>query len=421
VCVLTWLQMVRRPSDPPAWDSLYVEDGQVFFGQALSQHFWDSLATSYLGYLNTVARAVSEVATWVPLESAPLVMALLTSIVVALLSAYVFRASAAWIASPVLRAALALSVALAPVTARDIAGTVANLHWFLIYASFWAVLCPWRNRAWLAASSAVVGLAILSDPLTALLLPFAVVVAVRDGRRDAWALPGVMLLGLIVQLVLRDEGAERVGGVDVAALPRIFAERVTSSVVAGDRYLYDLFGGRTGSVFAWASLVAVLLAVAAGVWRLRGRRRWLLAGGATLSVVFFLIPVLTRGTDLLVPDAPWALGASRYMYLPVLFLLTGLVAAADGGRHGRSTGRLALQLLVAAFVVAGIVVNYRAEHRTSGEPRWGPAVDQARDACAAGRPVGVVRLVGEGSSTTAIVPTDRLRHWYVPIACSELR
>ena len=415
------LQMVRRPTDPPAWDSLYVEDGQIFLGQALSQHVWDSLATSFLGYLNTVARAVTEVATWVPLERAPLVMALLTSLLVALLAAYVFLASAAWITSPVLRGVLALSVALAPVTARDIAGTVANLHSFLIYASFWAVLCPWRSRPWLAASSAIVGLATLSDPLTALLLPFAVVLAVRDRRRDAWLVPAVMVLGLVVQLLLRDEGAERVSGVDSAALPRIFAERVTSSLLAGDRYLYDLFGGSTGSIFAWASLAAVLLLVGAGVWRLRGRRAWLLASGAILSVVFFVMPVLARGTDMLAPDTPWALGASRYMYLPVMLLLTGLIAAADAERPGPARGRRSFELLVAAVAVAGIVVNLRAEHRTSGEPRWGPAVEQARDVCATGQPVGPVRLDEQASRPTTIIPTHRLGHWYVAVRCTDLR
>jgi hypothetical protein len=420
VVVMAWLQMVRRPTDPPAWDSLYVEDGQIFLGQAISQHFWDSLATSHLGYLNTVARAITEVATWAPLEGAPLVMSLLTSLLVALLALYVFVASGAWIASPVLRFVLALAVVLVPVTGRDIAGTVANLHWYLIYASFWAVLSPWRSRTWLAVSTAVVLLGVLSDPLCGLLLPFAIVLAVRAGRREAWALPGAMVFGLIVQLILRDEAAERIGGVEWAVLPRLFAERVTSSLVAGDRYLYDLFGGRTGSLFAWASLAAVVLAVGLGLRRLRGRRRWLLASGATLSLVFFLLAVVARGTELLVPDIPWALGASRYMYLPVMFILTGLIAAADRPGAERTGRRLVAELVVVALVVGGIAVNYRIEHRTSGEPRWGPAVDQARAACAARRPAGTVTLIREESRPTAVIPTHRLGHWNVQIACSDI-
>ena len=419
VAALTALQMVRRPSDPPTWDSLYVEDGQVFLGQAVSQHFWDTFATSHLGYLHTAARAITEVATWFPLQHAPLVMALLTSLAVALLAAYVFEASGAWIASPPLRAVLALAVALAPVTARDIAGTVANLHWYLIYASFWAVVCPWRTRGWLSASAGVVLVSVLTDPLTAVLLPLGLLLLARTRTRAALVVPGAIVFGSLVQLVLRDEGAGRVGGVEVEVVPRIFAERVTSSLLVGDRHLFDVFDGRTGSPFAWASLALVALAIGLGVRLLGGRQRILLLTAAGLSAAYFLIPVVSRGTDLLAPDAPWALGASRYMYLPVLFLITALVALADRSEPGGRRPRLR-ELAVAALVVVPIAVDYRAPHRTEGEPRWGPALAQAREACDAGRPVGSVTLTGTGARTTAIIPTQRFGHWYVPIACSKL-
>jgi hypothetical protein len=310
-------------------------------------------------------------------------------------------------------------VVLVPVTARDIAGTVANLHWYLIYASFWAVVCPWRSRGWLAASVAVALVSVLTDPLTAVLLPIGLVLALRARERSAWAVPGAIVLGLLVQLALRDEGAERVGSVDVGAIPRIFAERVTSSTLVGDGQLFDVFDGKTGSPFAWASLVILAVAVGVGLWRLSGRRRWLLAASAALSLTFFLIPVINRGTDLLVPDVPWALGASRYMYLPVMFLITGLVAAADRGERSRGRPRLR-ELALALLIVVPIALDYRAPHRTEGEPRWGPALADAEEACRAGRPVGSVTLTGEAGNRTAIIPTHRLGHWYVPIECSDL-
>ena len=59
VAALTALQMVRRPSAPPVWDSLIAEDGKIFLSQALSQHFVDSLGTSYQGYLHTVPRVIA--------------------------------------------------------------------------------------------------------------------------------------------------------------------------------------------------------------------------------------------------------------------------------------------------------------------------------------------------------------------------
>jgi hypothetical protein len=422
VAILTCLQMVRRPSDPPVWDSLYVEDGQVFLAQAIDQHAWDTLATSHLGYLHTAARAITEIATWLPLEHAPLVMSLLTSLTVALLAAYVFEASGAWIASPLLRGVLAIAVVLVPVTARDIAGTVANLHWYLIYASFWAVVNPWRSRGWLAASTLLVLTSTLTDPLTVVLLPLALLPAARARRdRTTWLVPGAIAFGLLVQLVLRDEGAERVGGVDVGAIPRIFAERVTSSLIAGDQHLFDVFDGKTGSRFAWGSLALVAAVIAFAAWRLRGRRRNLLIAATALAPAFFLIPVFSRGTDLLAPDAPWALGASRYMYLPVMFLLTALIAAADRADPDRPRRRSpAREIALALLVLVPVALDYRAPHRTEGEPRWGPALDQAEQACAARRPVGTVTLTGDPGDPTAIIPTHRLGHWYVPIDCSDL-
>jgi hypothetical protein len=428
VAILTALQMVRRPSDPPVWDSLYVEDGQVFLAQAIDQHVWDTLATSHLGYLHTGARTITEIATWFPLEHAPLVMSLLTSLTVALLAAYVFEASGAWIASPLLRGVLAIAVVLVPVTARDIAGTVANLHWYLIYASFWAVVNPWRSRGWLAVSALLVLASTLTDPLTAVLLPLALLPLARARHdRTTWVVPGAIALGLLVQLVLRDEGAERVGGVDAGAIPRIFAERVTSSLLAGDRHLFDLFDGRTGSPFAWGSLILVAGLIAFAAWRLGGgRRRNLVIAATGLALTYFLIPVLSRGTELLVPDEPWALGASRYFYLPVMFLITALVAAADRAEPDPDSDRVPRrhspwrEIALALLVLVPVALDYRAPHRTEGEPRWGPGLEQAERACAARRPVGAVTLTGDPADPTAIIPTHRLGHWYVPIDCSDL-
>ena len=404
VAVLTWLQMVRRPADPPLWDSFYVEDGGVFLGQAVDQGLFDSLATSYYGYLHTAPRLIAEPATWFPLEDAPLVMSLLTCLCVAVLAAYVFVASAAWIASPPLRAVLAVSMALLPATARDIVGTAANLHWFLIFAAFWAVVCPWRGRPWLAAAVAVVGLAALSDPLTAVLLPVAVALAWRARERRAWVPPAVILGGLLAHLVLRDDEAERFGSLEVADVPRIFAERVTSSLLAGDRYLHDLFGGETGSPFAWATLVVVVVGLAVGLWRLRGRRRWLLAGAAALSVAFFMVPVLRRGTEVFAPDEPWVVGASRYVYLPIMFLLTAFLAAFD--RDGPRLRRR--EVAVAVLVLAVVAVNYRAPSRTEGGPRWKPELARAERECA-GRPPGEPAVI-------QIIPSN----WHVDIDCGRL-
>ena len=420
VAAITALQMVRRPTPPPVWDSLIAEDGKIFLSQALSQGFLDTLATSYQGYLHTVPRGTAFVATWFRLDDAPLVMSLLGSLLVALLSVYVFHASAAWIASPLLRAALALAIPFLPVTARQMAGTISNLHWYLLYAAFWAVVCPWRGRGWLVVSSAVAGLAVLSDPQAAVLLPVGLVLAWRARERSALVIPGVIVVGLVAQLVLRDEGTATLGGSNYAALPEFFAERVTSSLLMGDRYLEDLFGGRTGSPFAWGSLVLVAAAVALGLWRLRDRRAWLLGGCAVLSVVYFLIGPLARGTHIFDIHRPWILTGTRYVYLPVLFLLTGLLAAVD--RPRRDDRRLhAREVVVALAVVASMAVGFAAPHRSSGELRWKPLVARARAACVTGRTVVPIKLYGAGAGLGVFIPIDPVPRWSVQVSCRDVR
>lgn len=424
VALLTYLQMVRRPSDPALWDSLWTEDGKIFLTQALSQPFLDTLATSYYGYLHTVPRLITNVATWFPVEDMPLVMSLLTTFVIALLCVFVFEASGAWIASPIIRALLALAVAFAPVTAREIAGTVGNLHWYLIYASFWAVICPWRTRGWLVASMAVVGASVLSDPLTAVLLPLGVALAIVAHERRAWLLPATIVAGIVVQLGLRDEGADFLGGREWGALPRIFAERVTSSVLAGDRYLEDLFGARTGSPFAWASLAVVALALAIALWRPSGRRRWLVALATILSLAFFLIPMFSRGTISLYPERPWLLASTRYIYLPVLFLVTALALAADRGARppaGARRRRLPAipELAFIALLVGTLATGYAAPHRSEGTPPWRPVVAQARAACEQKRNVGLVTLY-YNRGRIAVLPIVPFEHWRTLVSCSRL-
>jgi hypothetical protein len=420
VPALTALQMFRRPTAPPVWDSLWAEDGKIFLSQALSANFFDTLKTSYYGYIHTGPRLIAFVASWFPVADATLVMSLLTAVVIALLAVYVFEASADWIASPLLRAVLALAVPFLPVTSREMAGTLSHLHWYLDYAAFWAVISTARSRTWLLASAAVVGLAVLSDPLCGVFLPLALVLAIRARTRAAWLLPAVLAAGLLVQFALRDQGAIPVARLDSGLIPMIYADRVTSSLLVGDRYLKDVFASQDSSVFAWASLAAVAIAVAAGLWYLRGRRAWLLAGGAALSLTFFLIAVLSRGTSELVPHDPWLLASSRYAYLPVLFLLTGLVALVD---RAAPTARVRVaEVAVAVAVLAVFGANYRAPHRTSGDHRWKFRVAEAKLACAGDRRVGGVTVyTSRLNGRTAALPGFPPRNWRVPVPCSRLR
>jgi hypothetical protein len=420
VVLATALQMVRRPSGPPLWDSLFVEDGEIFLAQALTTSVRETLFASYQGYLHVVPRAIAEVAAELPLERAPLAMSLMTTTLVALLAVFVYVGSGAWIASRLLRGAIAVAFVYVPVAALDMNGVESYVSWYFLYASFWALAAPWTDRGWIAAAALVVLLTALGNPLVALLAPVGLVTAARMRRPRAWVVTATLGAGLLVQLLLRDGTTESFTSSNPAEVPRSFAERVTSSLLVGERFLEPLFGGRTGSPFAWASLVVVAAACGLGLWRLRGRRRWLLGACAALAVVMFCLPVLIRGTENLYPPMPWLGLGSRYVYLPVMLLLTGLLAAVDRPRFSPERRPRAREALAAALVLAVIALNLPVEHHAVGGPRWSAGLDAARAQC---------RALPPEPQRTVIVPIAPATRpgqprgpftWEVPLRCAGL-
>jgi hypothetical protein len=379
VVAMTALQMLRRPHDPPAWDSLFVEDGEIFLQGAISQGLVSSFTTAYQGYLHVVPRTIAEVAGQLPLERAPLVMALLATGLVSLLSVYVYCASAAWIGSRVLRGALAIAFVLLPAGLLDMNGVTSYVSWYMLYAAFWALASPWLTRGWIAVSSVLVLLTALSNPLLGFFLPVAIVMALRSGERRAWIVPGMASAGLFVQLLAR-EPPETFGETMPGEIPRIFADRVPTSLLTGERFLEDLLGGTSGSFFAWASLAVVAAAVGFGLVRLRGRRAWLLGGCALAAVVIFTTAALIRGTEQFLPDDPWLGFASRYVYPAVLFLLTGLLAAVDRAEAAPRLGT-PREWAAAVALLAVIAVNLPVDHHAVRGPRWGPQLEAARERC----------------------------------------
>jgi hypothetical protein len=127
---------------------------------------------------------------------------------------------------------------------------------------------------------------------------------------------------------------------------------------------------------------------------------------ALLGAAFFVIPLLLRGTNYVEPDDPAALAGARYVYLPVILLLTALLVAVDRGAR-----RPTVPIAAAAAVALACVANYPVTHAGSGGARWKPAVEAARAECERLRPdqPRVVR-----------VPISPPGTWAVPVDCQDL-
>jgi hypothetical protein len=261
--------LLARQAVVSAWDTIWAEDGFAFLSDALSGDALGAVVEPHGGYIHPLPRAAAAVAAVLPLELAAVVLSAAWALVLALLAAFVYAASGEILRSRALRVALAALTALLPAAGSELLGNTANLHFYLVYACFWAFV--WRKTTTLAltARATVVAVTALSDPLTLLFAPLALWNAVsRRGRREL-VVPASLLAGLAVQLgatTLAGESPERLTRFDATDLPLLFALRVTGSLLVGDRFLDDAWLS-LGRVFAYGALLAVGVALLAGAFR----------------------------------------------------------------------------------------------------------------------------------------------------------
>lgn len=401
-----------RQRGVPVWDSLWAEDGSVFLTDALHD-FPGTFFAQNGGYLHVVPRIVAGGVTAFPVEQAAAAMAGGAALVVALTAAFVYVASSAVFRSRAARAGLAGSVALVPIPGSDLLANVTNLHFYLLFGCFWALLWQSRSVGALVSRSAVVLASTLSDPLSALLLPLAVVPPIvhRDAR--SFVVPGCFGIGLAVQLLLMwgGEAPRRNWAFAPSDLPDIFSLRVAGGMLVGDRFLDDVWL-EYGRAFSYGALL-FLTAVVALLLRRSDRAT---AAFVLISLgyagLFFAVQLVGRGTGGTDPElGSFHLNGARYVLLPFLFTTAALLALVDRNARARRGavsvwGRRAALLWLTAILVA----NYSLVTDRSDGPRWGREVTKARRSCA------------DDAARTArilVAPTPP-RVWFANVPCERL-
>ena len=301
-----------------------------------------------------------------------------------------YAASGEVLRSRALRLTLAALTALLPAAGSELLGNVANLHFYLVYACFWAFVWRGTTKPALAARATAVVVATLNDPLTLLFAPLALWNAVsRRGRREL-VVPASLVAGLVVQLgttALAGESPERLTRFDATDLPLLFALRVTGSLLVGDRFLDDSWLS-LGRAFAYGALVAVGVTLILGAIRSGGATRLFVAVTAGYAVVLFGVFLAGRGSAGMRPgmdEATWHLAGARFTYAPILLLAAALLALVDWyvSRADRRAGRLALGATVAIVAVL-IAANFDLTSERSLGPTWRPEFEAARERCGAG-------------------------------------
>jgi hypothetical protein len=243
----------RRPS-LLTHAQFYAEDGMFWFSQAYNLGWLHSLLLPQAGYFNTMPRLAAGLALLVPLERAPLVMAIVGLLVQALPVPIVLSPRMRnWAALPTRLLLAAVYVAM-PNT-REILIVATNTQWHLALAALLLALAS-SPRTWLGRlfDVAVVLAAAFSGPFCILLAPIALIFWWL--RRQRWSLVISILVSLVacIQIGLLLHNTVRVHtvlGVRLDPLLRM----VGGNIVAG-----ALFGS-----YAFASKLPMLQLVAAAI------------------------------------------------------------------------------------------------------------------------------------------------------------
>ncbi len=373
-----------REIDVPVTDSLWAEDGSIFIASATrADPLIEPFGEPYRGYFHTVPRLLAAAVVLFPPDLWPWVVSVFSLLIVLCVAVFVFYASEAVIPPLALRAGLAAWIIVNPVI-PEVSANMANLHWFLVLAAFWACFAP--DRSWLNWSGIVVFAAsALSNPVTGFIAVVALIRAHKTRNRNTLILGAIGLTGAAFHVL-----APRV--IDWALAPgsalagMALLIRATFGAVGGHQLVTAL-----GPVPAIVLITLVAVVLFLVIWSTDGSDQRFFAGLATLVSVLWTIGLATlRGVDV-------AISAGRFVFVPAALLLgVFLVAASNTSRRFTVAASVALILVLSSNLFVG------SRH---GAPGWSVALAQARIAC--------------DDEEIALIPVHPVG-WSVDVPCSVL-
>jgi hypothetical protein len=425
---LAWYRLGPVPRN-----TVWAEDGGVFLRERIAMGPVDTLLHPYAGYVHLLPRLIVDLGYALPPERYAQVVALAACTVVGGVCALVFVLSRDVVRPWPLRLVLAAVPVVLPLAPYEISGNAANLHWFLLVLVPWVF--AWRARSWWAAGAlaVVAGVAVLTEPLTALFAPLLLLAWTPRGRAPS---PSGRWTALPVTLVV--VVALAVQGITTLTSPRALAtgSPAVRDVLAG--YLLRPVAGAwdpdLGAVLTavvehgWAVVVVpaalLLVVLVAAVVVGPARTRWMVAALAVGSVAVWWVALLANGGDGIRWSAPVAamvaVPPQRYAAAAGLLLVSAAVVAAATlvdarswsraagrtGGPGRLVGALAGWCVVTAVVASAVLHVAPTDTRRSGGPVWAGQLPAAAAACDADPTLEVARV--------------KSNPWSSPVSCSWL-
>jgi hypothetical protein len=385
---------------PPGWarlDHLWAEDGARFLLDALDSPVLPNVADPYGGYLHVLPRLVAELVVLLPVEWAAAGFAVCAAVVRALVALIAFAASKAYLRSAPMRFALAAN--------SETLNNVTNLHWFLLYGTFWALL--WRNAPRVPVALFVV-LSALTSPLIFILAPIALVRFFQPRRE----VPIAFLAALVVQgltMVFTSRTPYSHDEVDPVQVLLASLLRVPVVAFTGSERVTDFYPAN-GNLVIFAAVLVAAVPIAAGLrFGDRAGRTLALVAGA-YGVVLIVACLVLNWAQILQVQAPGVvMAAQRYSIVPCLFLFTAIFVGLDA-TPGKTWERAVVagsRYLIGMLVVVSVFAHLRKPGTVLNGVPWDESVADGRAQCAAGQENA--RLEHE--------PKD----WFFLLPCTSLR
>lgn len=401
---------LRTPS--AARGVIWAEDGRNFMVDHLVNGY-GGVFEPYQGYLHVVPRLLAGVVVdlLAPEQVAHGMTVAAALVIGAVSGALVWYAAMAteriWI-----RALIGLVPALVPTGPLEMAGNLANLHWYFLLLGFWMFLAVPRNwvTSWIAAVAVL--LMTLSEPQLLIALPLFI----RNIReRRTWPIASAAVIGIGAQLVIS------------AVFPRQLytsgAKLDLSDIVIG--YLFEPFAGsfwwdttrvarRVELTGPWLIVLGFALVAAFVVLALvAGSRvsRWLIAGHILGSACIWAAALLLNPAESFQFSFDIAVFVDnfrtwRYVGVSSMLALAGLIVAADAllsRPRMKYLGFVAVAVVSASLLVNSAAIDPARVPRVGGA-NWPAEVDRAATEC------------GRAPADDVQVNTFP-RHWDVRVPC----
>ena len=374
--VLAVILPLFRQTGTRSWQTIWSEDGSIYFSQASLHGGISVLFRGYAGYLQLPPRLLAVVSTHVPIHDLSIYMALSGTVTDALLAWFLYHFSRGWITSRPVRLALASLLVLMPALGDENTANITDTIWVFAAVAPWALISVEERHREVVIRSIVAFLAAASTSLCVIFLPLALGYASIRKTRATWIVTAVFCAGLAVQatVVMHTRSDARHDDFfrhsSLLVLVKTTAVRVFAMFLIGPKGITVLADHEAllilGSTFCMGVIFGVLLPGTSQMSR-------------SVAVILVAYTVISFAATVWYRNYFGSVGQqyfspNRYSVIPVMLLASGVAILVTPVGLGRT--RIGRYLFV-SYALLLILVGFSVTNVRSASPNWSASVGRA--------------------------------------------